>query len=42
MKQKIKDRLGNAALILFFFALIGVSAYLIFKIMIRWSVEGLG
>ncbi|MCI0540837.1 MAG: hypothetical protein L0Z50_37025 [Verrucomicrobiales bacterium] len=37
-----KDRIFNWLLMLFFLALITGTGYLIFKIMTRWTVEGLG
>jgi hypothetical protein len=37
-----KDRLINFLLMLFFLTLIGGTGYLIFKMMTRWAVEGLG
>jgi len=42
MRSKLKDRIVDLLLVLLFGTLIGGSAYLIFKIMIKWSVEGLG
>jgi hypothetical protein len=42
MRTTIKDRLVNALLILFFLAVMGGSAYFIFKTMIHWNVKGLG
>ena len=42
MKQKLKDRLGDVVLILLFLAVMGGAAYAIVKIMLRWSIKGLG
>lgn len=42
MRTKFRDRIVDLLVILFFGFLIGGSAYLIFKIMTRWSVQGLG
>ena len=37
-----KDRIINLLLLLFFLTVIAGTGYLIFKIMTRWTVEGLG
>ena len=37
-----KDRIVNALLILLFLAIMGGSAYFIFKTMTHWNIEGLG
>ena len=37
-----KDRILNLLLVLFFLTVIAGTGYLIFKIMTKWSVEGLG
>lgn len=42
MKAKLKDRVLDVLLILLFLTIIAGSAYLIFKIMTRWTVKGLG
>ncbi len=42
MRPKTKDRIVNALLILLFLAIMGGSAYFIFKAMTHWRVEGLG
>jgi hypothetical protein len=42
MKHKLKDRLGDAVLILLFLAVLAGCGYAIIKIMLRWSVKGLG
>jgi hypothetical protein len=42
MRTAIKDRIVNAALILFFFGVIGGAAYFIFRVMTHWNVKGLG
>ncbi|MFO1497291.1 MAG: hypothetical protein U1G07_02655 [Verrucomicrobiota bacterium] len=42
MRTQIKDRIISFLLIVFFFSLIGGSAYFIFKVMTRWRVKGLG
>jgi len=42
MRASTKDRLINAALIVFFLGLIGGSAYFILRVMMHWNVKGLG
>lgn len=42
MRARIKDRIVDVLILLFFFALIGGSAYFIFKVMITWRAKGLG
>ena len=42
MRTKTKDRIVNALLILLFLAVMGGSAYYIFKTMTHWRVKGLG
>ena len=42
MKRKTKDRLGDVVLILGFLAILAGSVYAIVKIMIKWSIKGLG
>jgi hypothetical protein len=42
MRTPIKDRIVSVLLIVFFAAVIGASAYFIFKTMIHWNVRGLG
>jgi hypothetical protein len=42
MRTKAKDRILNALLILLFLAIMGGTAYYIFKTMTRWHVKGLG
>ena len=42
MRSKLKDRVVDLLVFLFFLTLIVGSGYLIFKIMTRWSVKGLG
>jgi hypothetical protein len=37
-----KDRIVNALLILLFLAIMGGSAYFIFKTMTHWNIKGLG
>ncbi|HEY6228071.1 MAG TPA: hypothetical protein VI282_13185 [Verrucomicrobiae bacterium] len=37
-----KDRIVNALLILLFLAIVGGSAYFIYKTMTHWNIEGLG
>ena len=37
-----KDRIVNALLILLFLAIMGGSAYVIFKMMTHWNIKGLG
>jgi hypothetical protein len=40
--RTIKDHVINLLLMLFFLMVIAGTGYLIFKIMTRWAVEGLG
>ena len=42
MRTKTKDRIVNALLILLFLAIMGGSAYFIFKTMTHWRIKGLG
>lgn len=42
MKQKAKDRLFNAMLILLFLVLLSGCAWMIIRTMTKWSIEGLG
>lgn len=42
MNRKSKDRLVDALLILLFLVIAGGAGYWIYRIMIRWSVKGLG
>lgn len=42
MNRRLKDRLGDALLILLFLAILGGCAYAILKIMTTWKVKGLG
>jgi len=42
MRTKTKDRIINALIILLFLAVMGGSAYFIFKTMTHWRIKGLG
>jgi hypothetical protein len=42
MLTRFKDRLFNLLLIVLFLGAVAGSGYYIFKVMTRWSVEGLG
>ncbi len=42
MRTSIKDRLISALLIGLFLAVMGGSAYFIYKAMTHWNVQGLG
>lgn len=42
MKKRLKERVVDAMLVLAFLAVIATSAYLIIKMMTRWTVKGLG
>ena len=37
-----KDRIVNALLVLLFLAIMGGSAYFIYKTMTHWNIKGLG
>jgi hypothetical protein len=42
MSTRVKDRIINLLLILLFMGIIAGSGYVVFKMMTRWSVKGLG
>jgi hypothetical protein len=42
MRTKAKDRIVNLLLILLFLAIVGGSAYFIFRTMTHWRIKGLG
>jgi hypothetical protein len=42
MRTKIKDRIVSLLLILLFFAVMGGSAYYIYRTMVHWHVKVLG
>ena len=42
MRRRLKDRLVSILLIVLFIGAIAGSGYYIYKLMTRWSVEGLG